>query len=74
MQEMVFDAHDRAFTGLKRTYPRAIYDNMKTAVEASFRRRGSASLYNRRFLQMWSRMCDHFGAPPFRSCVLASSR
>jgi hypothetical protein len=40
MQEMVFDAHDRAFTVLKGTCPRAIYDNMKTAVEASLRRRG----------------------------------
>jgi len=36
MQEMVFDAHDRAFTVLKRTSGRDIYDNMKTAVETVF--------------------------------------
>src|SRR5215470_9428066 len=33
-QEMVFDAHDRAFALLRGTCRRGIYDNMKTAVEA----------------------------------------
>ena len=33
-QEMVFDAHDRAFALFKGTCARGIYDNMKTAVEA----------------------------------------
>ena len=32
-QEMVFDAHDRAFAFFKGTCTRGIYDNMKTAVE-----------------------------------------
>ena len=35
-QEMVFDAHDRAFAFFKGTCTRGIYDNMKTAVEAVF--------------------------------------
>ena len=52
-QEMVFDAHDRAFAFFKGACSRGIYDNMKTAVEAIFV--GKARLYNRRFLQMcWS--------------------
>src|SRR5207237_111207 len=32
-QEMVFDAHDRAFVMFKGACGRGIYDNMKTAVE-----------------------------------------
>ena len=35
-QEMVFDAHDRAFALFKGTCQRGIYDNMKTAVETIF--------------------------------------
>ena len=35
-QEMVFDAHDRAFALFKGTCGRGIYDNMKTAVETVF--------------------------------------
>jgi hypothetical protein len=35
-QEMVFDAHDRAFVLFKGTCRRGIYDNMKTAVETVF--------------------------------------
>jgi len=35
-QEMVFDAHDRAFALFKGTCIRGIYDNMKTAVETIF--------------------------------------
>ena len=48
-QEMVFDAHDRAFALFKGTCGRGIYDNMKTAVETVFV--GKDRLYNRRFLQ-----------------------
>jgi len=33
-QEMVFDAHDKAFNFFRGTCTRGIYDNMKTAVEA----------------------------------------
>jgi transposase len=35
-QEMVFDAHDRAFAFLRGACTRGIYDNMKTAVETVF--------------------------------------
>ena len=49
-QEMVFDAHDRAFALLKGACQRGIYDNMKTAVETILV--GKDRLYNRRFLQM----------------------
>ena len=49
-QEMVFDAHDRAFAFFKGACTRGIYDNMKTAVETIFV--GKHRHYNRRFLQM----------------------
>ena len=35
-QEMVFDAHNRAFAFFKGTCTRGIYDNMKTAVDSVF--------------------------------------
>lgn len=35
-QEVVFDAHDRAFALFKDTCVRGIYDNMKTVVETIF--------------------------------------
>jgi transposase len=53
-QEMVFDAHDRAFALFKGACQRGIYDNMKTAVETILV--GKDRLYNRRFLQM----CSHY--------------
>jgi transposase len=49
-QEMVFDAHNRAFAFFKGTCTRGIYDNMKTAVEAVFI--GKDRQFNRRFLRM----------------------
>jgi transposase len=49
-QEMVFDAHDRAFALFKATCEPGIYDNMKTAVETVFV--GKGRVYNRRFLQI----------------------
>ncbi|MFC0193891.1 IS21 family transposase, partial [Aureimonas pseudogalii] len=52
-QELVFDAHDQAFTFYGGVCRRGIYDNMKTAVETIFV--GKARQYNRRFLQM----CSH---------------
>jgi transposase len=64
-QEMVFDAHDRAFALFKGACQRGIYDNMKTAVEAIFV--GKARLYNRRFLQM----CSHYLVEPV-ACTPAS--
>jgi transposase len=57
-QEMVFDAHDRAFAFFKGACRRGIYDNMKTAVETVFI--GKDRLYNRRFLQM----CSHYLIDP----------
>src|SRR6266403_1777453 len=64
-QEMVFDAHDRAFALFKGTCGRGIYDNMKTAVETIFV--GKGRLYNRRFLQM----CSHYLVDPV-ACTPAS--
>jgi transposase len=64
-QEMVFDAHDRAFALFKGTCGRGIYDNMKTAVETVFV--GKNRLYNRRFLQM----CSHYLVDPV-ACTPAS--
>jgi transposase len=58
-QEMVFDAHDRAFALVKGTCQRGIYDNMKTAVETILV--GKERLYNRRFLQMCSHYLDARG-------------
>jgi transposase len=64
-QEMVFDAHDRAFVLFKGTCRRGIYDNMKTAVEAICV--GKERRYNRRFLQM----CSHYLVDPV-ACTPAS--
>ena len=64
-QEMVFDAHDRAFAFFRGACQRGIYDNMKTAVEAVFV--GKDRLYNRRFLQM----CSHYLVDPV-ACTPAS--
>ena len=57
-QEMVFDAHDRAFAFFKGAGRRGIYDNMKTAVDTVFI--GKERQYNRRFLQM----CSHHLVEP----------
>jgi transposase len=57
-QEMVFDAHMRAFAFFKGACTRGIYDNMKTAVEAVFL--GKDRQFNRRFL----RMCGHYLIEP----------
>src|SRR5213596_3013022 len=64
-QEMVFDAHDRAFALFRGACGRGIYDNMKTAVETIFV--GKQRLYNRRFLQM----CSHYPVEP-TACTPAS--
>ena len=57
-QEMVFDAHVRAFAFFKGACTRGIYDNMRTAVETVFI--GKDRQYNRRFL----RMCGHYLVEP----------
>jgi len=64
-QELVFDAHDKAFVFYGGVCRRGIYDNMKTAVEAIFV--GKARQYNRRFLQM----CSHHLVEPV-ACTPAS--
>src|SRR5437899_1907134 len=64
-QELVFDAHDKAFVFYGGVCRRGIYDNMKTAVEAIFV--GKARQYNRRFLQM----CSHHLVEPV-ACSPAS--
>ncbi len=57
-QEMVFDAHIRAFAFFKGACRRGIYDNLKTAVDAVFV--GKDRQFNRRFL----RMCGHYLVEP----------
>ena len=57
-QEMVFDAHARAFAHLGGIARRGIYDNMKTAIDAIFI--GKERRYNRRFLAM----CNHYLIEP----------
>ena len=64
-QEMVFDAHIRAFAFFKGTCTRGIYDNMKTAVDAVFV--GKDRRFNRRFV----RMCSHYLVEPV-ACTPAS--
>jgi transposase len=64
-QEMVFDAHDRAFGFFKGACTRGIYDNMKTAVDTIFVGRERA--YNRRLLQL----CSHYLVEPV-ACTPAS--
>ena len=64
-QELVFDAHDKAFLFYGGVCRRGIYDNMKTAVEAILV--GKARQYNRRFLQM----CSHHLIEPV-ACSPAS--
>jgi len=64
-QEMVFDAHNRAFAFFRGACTRGIYDNMKTAVETVFV--GKDRQYNRRFLQM----CSHYLVEPV-ACTPAS--
>ncbi len=57
-QEMVFDAHERAFRLFGGACRRGIYDNMPTAVEAVFV--GKERRFNRRFLAM----CSHYLVEP----------
>jgi transposase len=57
-QEMVFDAHNRAFAFYRGTCSRGIYDNMKTAVDTVFV--GKARQFNRRFEQL----CSHYLVEP----------
>ena len=62
-QEMVFDAHDRAFRLFQGACRRGIYDNMKTAVQTVLI--GKERAFNRRFVQM----CGHYLVEP-TACTL----
>ena len=64
-QEMVFDAHARAFAFFKGARTRGIHDHMKTAVETVFL--GRDRRFDRRFLQM----CGHYLVEPV-ACTPAS--
>jgi transposase len=64
-QEMVFDAHDRAFAFFRGACSPGIYDNMRTAVDAVFV--GRERRFNRRFLQM----CCHYLLEP-TACIPAT--
>jgi len=64
-QEMVFDAHARAFEFYRGACTRGIYDNMKTAVETVFV--GKDRQFNRRFVPM----CGHYLVEP-TACTPAS--
>ena len=57
-QEMVFDAHDRAFAFYGGSCERGIYDNMKTAVDAVYV--GQERKFNRRFMEL----CSHYLVEP----------
>lgn len=64
-QEMVFDAHTRAFAFFGGVPLRGIYDNMRTAVDTIFT--GKARTFNRRLLLM----ADHYLFTP-TACTPAS--
>jgi transposase len=64
-QEMVFDAHERAFAFFRGACVRGIYDNMSTAVDTVFV--GKKRKFNRRFAQM----CSHYLVEPV-ACTPAS--
>jgi transposase len=64
-QEMVFDAHARAFIFFAGVPRRGIYDNLKPAVDVIFT--GKERRYNRRFLVM----CNHYLIEP-TACTPAS--
>lgn len=57
-QEMVLDAHNKAFEHFDGTCKRGIYDNMSTAVTRILK--GKEREYNQRFLQM----CSHYLVKP----------
>jgi transposase len=58
-QEMLFDAHDKAFEFFGGMTKRGIYDNMKTAVDKVF-----VSKYNRKFNQNFLCMLKHYVIEP----------
>jgi transposase len=83
-QEMVFDAHDRAFAFFKGACTRGIYDNMKTAVDAIFvgsraseacaaaSRSGAPAIgKDRAFNRRFAQMCAHYLIEPV-ACTPAS--
>lgn len=65
-QEMVFDAHNRAFAFFGGVPHKMVYDNLKTVVEAVFA--GKERQFNRRFLAL----ANHYLFEPV-ACTPASS-
>ena len=57
-QEMVFDAHNKAFAFFQGACRRGIYDNLKTAVDKILR--GKERKFNRKFEQL----CSHYLVEP----------
>jgi transposase len=57
-QEMVFDAHNKAFAFFQGACRRGIYDNLKTAIHKILR--GKERLFNRKFEQL----CSHYLVEP----------
>ncbi len=66
-QEMVFDAHNRAFAFFGGVPLRMVYDNLKAVVEAIFI--GKERLFNRRFMAL----ANHYLFEPV-ACTPASGR
>ena len=64
-QEMLFDAHEKAFAFFGGACARGIYDNMRTAMDAVFA--GKDRSWNRRFLHM----CSHHLVEP-AACTRAA--
>jgi transposase len=65
-QEMVFDAHVRAFEFFGGTPVRGIYDNMKTAIQKVFKGR------ERKWNAAFERMCAHYRIEP-TACTPAAA-
>ena len=65
-QEMVFDAHDKAFAFFRGACQRGIYDNMRTAVDALFDRPRAAVQP-----PLFAQMCSHYLVEP-TACTPAS--
>jgi transposase len=70
-QEMLFDAHDRAFGFFKGTCTRGIYDNMKTAVDTIFVGGSTGKELDRQFNRRFLQMCSHYLVEP-TACTPAS--
>ena len=64
-QEMVFDAHNRAFAYFGGVPLRVVYDNLKAVVETIFT--GKERLFNRRFMVL----ANHYLFDPVAACFVS---